>query len=73
MGKANNTIETLLNEYDVALIINLSIASVRRWWLLKVGSLATKIGTVIRHESEDVSAWLNSRPIIGGGYPAEVI
>jgi hypothetical protein len=33
-----------LNEHDVARITGLSVASVRRWRLLKIGPRATKIG-----------------------------
>ena len=38
MATANNTLETLLNEHDVARIMGLSVAPVRRWRLLRQGS-----------------------------------
>jgi predicted DNA-binding transcriptional regulator AlpA len=62
----SNTLETLLNEKDVSRITGLSIASVRRWRLLKIGPRATKIGAAVRYKPEDVKAWLDSRPTIGG-------
>lgn len=70
MATANNTLETLLNEHDVALITGLSVASVRRWRLLKQGPRYLKIGAAVRYKAEDVSAWLESRPT-GGGQQGE--
>jgi predicted DNA-binding transcriptional regulator AlpA len=67
MTTASNGIETLLNEHDVAHITGLSVASVRRWRLLKIGPRATKIGSAVRYKPADVKAWLDSRPTIGGG------
>ena len=70
MATANNSIETLLNERDVARIANLSVASVRRWRLLRQGPKYLKIGAAVRYKAEDISAWLESRPS-GGGHLAE--
>ena len=70
MITANNTIGTLLNEHDVARITGLSVASVRRWRLLRQGPKYLKIGAAVRYKSEDISAWLESRPS-GGGHQAE--
>ena len=65
MAIANNTLETLLNEYDVARITGLSVASVRRWRLLRQGPKYLKLGSAVRYRSEDIFAWLNSRPTGG--------
>jgi len=65
MATANNTIETLLNEHDVARIAGLSVASVRRWRLLRQGPKYLKLGSAVRYKAEDVSAWLASRPTGG--------
>ncbi len=62
----NTTIEHLLNEHDVARITGLSVASVRRWCLLKTGPRVIKIGAACRYRREDLAAWLDSRPTIGG-------
>ena len=70
MATANNTLETLLNEHDVARITGLSVASVRRWRLLRQGPKYLKIGAAVRYKPEDISAWLESRPS-GGGHQAE--
>jgi predicted DNA-binding transcriptional regulator AlpA len=62
MGTLHNAIETLLNEHDVARITVLSVASVRRWRLLRQGPKYLKIGAAVRYKPEDISAWLESRP-----------
>jgi predicted DNA-binding transcriptional regulator AlpA len=67
MGTIENTLETLLNEHDVARITGLSVASVRRWRLLKQGPRYLKIGSAVRYNPDDLSAWLKSRPT--GGEP----
>jgi predicted DNA-binding transcriptional regulator AlpA len=70
MATANSSIGTLLNEHDVARITGLSVASVRRWRLLRQGPKYIKIGAAVRYKPEDISAWLESRPS-GGGHQAE--
>jgi predicted DNA-binding transcriptional regulator AlpA len=65
MGTIHNQIENLLNEHDVARITGMSVASVRRWRLLRLGPKFLKIGSSVRYRSEDISAWLNSRPTGG--------
>jgi hypothetical protein len=47
----------------------LSVASVRRWRLLRQGPKYLKIGAAVRYKPEDVSTWLESRPT--GGHQAE--
>jgi predicted DNA-binding transcriptional regulator AlpA len=59
------TLETLLNEHDVARVTGLSVASVRRWRLLRQGPKYLKIGSAVRYRREDVLAWLESRPTGG--------
>jgi len=68
MGAAHSEIRSLLNEFDVARITGLSVASVRRWRLLRQGPKYLKIGSAVRYRSEDITAWLESRPT-GGGQP----
>jgi predicted DNA-binding transcriptional regulator AlpA len=60
MTTANSTLETLLNEHDVARITGLSVASVRRWRLLRQGPKYLKIGAAVRYKPKDVLAWLSS-------------
>jgi predicted DNA-binding transcriptional regulator AlpA len=59
-------IESLLNEHDVARITGLSVASVRRWRLVRQGPKYLKIGAAVRYKQGDLSAWLASRPYGGG-------
>ena len=61
-----NTLAELLTEHDVARITGLSVASVRRWRLLRMGPKYIKIGAAVRYRPEDVSVWLESRPTGGG-------
>jgi len=65
MGTTSN-LEELLNERDVARIVGLSVASVRRWRLLKSGPRVMKIGAAVRYKPEDLKTWLESRPTTGG-------
>ena len=67
MTTANITFGTLLTEHDVARITGLSVATVRRWRLLRQGPKYLKIGAAVRYRPENVSAWLESRPT--GGEP----
>jgi predicted DNA-binding transcriptional regulator AlpA len=68
---ARQALQNLLNEHEVARIIGLSVASVRRWRLLRQGPKYIKIGAAVRYRPEDVAAWLESRPTGGGQQPAE--
>lgn len=70
MGAIRNAIQDLLNEHDVARITGLSVASIRRWRLLRKGPKYIKVGAAVRYRSEDVAAWLDSRPT-GGEPPKE--
>jgi predicted DNA-binding transcriptional regulator AlpA len=67
---ASTSLETLMTEHDVARVTGLSVASVRRWRLLRQGPKYLKIGAAVRYKPEDISAWLESRPC-GGGHQAE--
>ncbi len=70
MATENSTLEILLNEQAVARITGLSVASVRRWRLLKQGPRYLKLGAAVRYRPEDVLAWLESRPTGGEAAPA---
>jgi predicted DNA-binding transcriptional regulator AlpA len=59
------SIPKLLNEHDVARITGLSIASIRRWRLLRQGPQYLKLGSAVRYRTEDISAWLATRPTGG--------
>lgn len=63
----NNTLEALLTEHDVARITGLSVASIRRFRLLKQGPKFLKLNAAVRYRPEDLKTWLDSRPT--GGAP----
>lgn len=65
MGAVRNAIEKLLNEHEVARVTGLSVASVRRWRLLRLGPKYIKIGSAVRYKPEDLASWLESRPTGG--------
>jgi predicted DNA-binding transcriptional regulator AlpA len=66
MVPISNAVAELLNERDVARITGLSVASVRRWRLLRQGPKYLKIGASVRYKAEDLTEWLESRPSGGG-------
>ncbi len=68
MGAIHNVIDPPLNEHDVARITGLSLASVRRWRLLRQGPKYLKLGASVRYRPEDIFAWLETRPT-GGEQP----
>jgi predicted DNA-binding transcriptional regulator AlpA len=61
----NNNIQALLNEREVARVTGLSVASVRRWRLLRQGPKYLKLNSAVRYRPEDISVWLASRPTGG--------
>jgi predicted DNA-binding transcriptional regulator AlpA len=66
MAASSNSLQELLTEHDVARLTGLSIASVRRWRLLRQGPCYLKLGSAVRYKSDDFAAWLESRPCGGG-------
>ena len=60
-----SSLDSLLNERQVARVIGMSVASLRRWRLLRHGPRYLKISSAVRYRPEDVTAWLASRPTGG--------
>jgi excisionase family DNA binding protein len=58
--------KNLTNEHEVASLLGVSVATVRRWRLLKTGPRFIKIGRLVRYKPEDLEDWLQSRPSAGG-------
>jgi predicted DNA-binding transcriptional regulator AlpA len=71
MEANHNPIENLLNEHQVAKSLGLSVASIRRWRLLRQGPQYVKIGAAVRYSPEELKAWLRMQPT-GGGPVAKV-
>jgi predicted DNA-binding transcriptional regulator AlpA len=67
--KAENTLNSLLNERDVARMTAMSLASVRRWRMLGTGPRYRKLHFAVRYDVRDVAAWIASRPSGGETLP----
>jgi hypothetical protein len=50
----------LLNEFDLAKMLRVSVSTLRRWRVLKKGPPYLKAGASVRYRSEDIQAWLTS-------------
>lgn len=60
---------TLLSEKQLAELVNISIATLRRWRLLGAGPRFIRLrglGSAVRYRPEDVATWLDSRSAGGG-------
>jgi hypothetical protein len=52
----------LMTEQEVSKRLNVSVASLRRWRLLRRGPAFLKVGSLARYRPEDLEAWLTSQP-----------
>jgi hypothetical protein len=55
----------LMTENEVSKRLNVSVASLRRWRLLKRGPAFLKVGSLVRYQPEELEAWLASLPTGG--------
>src|SRR5207249_10890907 len=55
----------LLTESDVAKMLTVSLAALRRWRIEDRGPVCLKIGALVRYRLRDVENWLKSRPVRG--------
>jgi len=62
MEPTNNGGQTvrLLNEYDVADIFRLSVATMRHWRLTGNGPKWLKLGSAVRYEPVEVERWMRA-------------
>jgi predicted DNA-binding transcriptional regulator AlpA len=51
-----------MNEHEVAAVLKMSVATVRRWRLFRTGPKFLKIGSAVRYRREDLEVWLKSCP-----------
>lgn len=65
------TIESLLDERDVARWIRVSVATLRYWRGEGKGPRYRKVGQLVRYSPSDVQDWLNTRPAGGEGVSEE--
>ena len=52
----------MLDDLQVAKYLRMSVASVRRWRVLRQGPKFFKIGSAVRYRKADLDAWLDSLP-----------
>ena len=55
----------LLNENEVAKMLRVSLACLRRWRLEKRGPTFVKIGQLVRYRPEELELWVQSLPTGG--------
>jgi len=60
--------EDFLTEKEVAKQIRVSLASLRRWRLVRRGPRFVKVGALVRYRPEDLEQWMDSLPA-GGAAP----
>lgn len=56
---------SLLTQIEVSKRLNVSVASLRRWRLLRRGPAFLKVGSLVRYRPEDLDTWLASLPTGG--------
>lgn len=59
------TLNRLLNEKEVAALLGISVATIRRRRLFNQPPAALKIGAAVRYRASDVEAFVNQCPRIG--------
>jgi len=71
MSTSQVEFDSLLDERQVARLIGMSVASLRRWRLLHRGPKFLRVGgSAVRYRRTDLAAWLAAQPT--GGSTAEV-
>jgi predicted DNA-binding transcriptional regulator AlpA len=67
MEAVPNQLVQLLNEHAVAKLLGVSVATVRRWRLLREGPKFIRVGAAsVRYRSEDLAAYIEQCPAFGG-------
>ena len=66
MSTDNIAYLSFLTEREVARILNVSVATVRRARLLGTGVRFRKVGACVRYDLRDVQAYVDSLPTGGG-------
>lgn len=57
---------SLLNERQLAGILKVSLACIRRWRIEGRGPRFRKLGVLVRYDEADLRDWLDSLPTGGG-------
>jgi predicted DNA-binding transcriptional regulator AlpA len=61
----NQTSTSLLTDIQVGRQLGISVATLRRWRLLRTGPTYTKLGASVRYREEDVRAYIESNLRLG--------
>jgi predicted DNA-binding transcriptional regulator AlpA len=68
METVSNQPIQLLNEHAVASLLGVSVATVRRWRLLRQGPKFIRVGAAsVRYRPEDLAAYIEDCPAFCGG------
>lgn len=59
MAAANTQLQELLTEHDVARLLKISVATLRRRRLLRQAPYPVRIGASIRYTQESIAAFVN--------------
>jgi len=59
----------LMTEEQVSELLNVSVASLRRWRLERRGPAFIKVGSLVRYKPEDLELWLRAQPTGGTARP----
>lgn len=60
MGTLPKHLNHLLDEFAVAELLGVSVATIRRWRLLKQGPRYAKVGASVRYREQDLEAFVES-------------
>jgi excisionase family DNA binding protein len=55
-----------LKDTEAALLLGVSVSTMRRWRLLGTGPRAVKLGGNVRYRRADLEQWINAQPGNGG-------
>jgi excisionase family DNA binding protein len=64
-------VKALLTEHEVAELLHVSLATVRRWRQRGTGPDFVKLGSSVRYKEATVLSWLHSRPARGLAWKSE--
>ncbi len=65
MSTATKILSPFLNDREVAEMLGVSVATVRRWRLIKQGPRYLKLGGLCKYRPEDLQSWIESLPAGG--------
>jgi predicted DNA-binding transcriptional regulator AlpA len=60
-----NSLRDLLQEDEVAQLLTVSVAALRRWRVERRGPKYIKLGALVRYRRSDVELWISTRPFGG--------